>query len=225
MTFRHMISQGENSQREFIAAQGPLPGTIDDFWRMVWENRVSVMVMLTQCVEKGRTKCEKYWPDEGVQEIYGDLVVHLRSQSVLPDYIIRVIDITHGSQSRMIKHFHFMRWPDHGCPEKTSMLLSFVSSVRAHMPHSDTGPMLVHCSAGVGRTGTFIALDQLLRQIHRQTTEVDMFGLVLTMRDHRTQMVQTENQYIYIHDCLADALAKDQESDDDQSYAEDDERE
>ncbi|XP_070188527.1 receptor-type tyrosine-protein phosphatase H-like [Littorina saxatilis] len=214
---------GENSQREFIAAQGPLPGTIDDFWRMVWENRVSVMVMLTQCVEKGRTKCEKYWPDEGVQEIYGDLVVHLRSQSVLPDYIIRVIDITHGSQSRMIKHFHFMRWPDHGCPEKTSMLLSFVSSVRAHMPHSDTGPMLVHCSAGVGRTGTFIALDQLLRQIHRQTTEVDMFGLVLTMRDHRTQMVQTENQYIYIHDCLADALAKDQESDDDQSYAEDDE--
>lgn len=210
---------GENHQREFIAAQGPLPGTVDDFWRMVWENRVCVMVMLTQCVEKGKTKCERYWPDEGVQTIYGDLVVQVRSQSVLPDYIIRVIDIKLGNQSRMIKHFHFMRWPDHGCPERTSMLLNFVSSVRAHMPHSGAGPTLVHCSAGVGRTGTFIALDRLLLQI-RQKTQVDIFNLVFEMREHRMQMVQTENQYVYIHDCLADALTKDKESDDDQSDSE-----
>ncbi|XP_076467142.1 receptor-type tyrosine-protein phosphatase H-like isoform X2 [Babylonia areolata] len=213
---------GENHQREFIAAQGPLPGTVDDFWRMVWENRVGVIVMLTQCTEKGKTKCEKYWPDERVQTIYGDLVVEVRSQSVLPDYIIKVIDVKLGSESRMIKHFHFMRWPDHGCPERTSMLLNFVSSVRAHMPHYGAGPTLVHCSAGVGRTGTFIAIDRLLLQI-RQRSHVDIFNLVLTMREHRMLMVQSENQYVYIHDCLADALTTDKESDDEQSEDEEDE--
>ncbi|KAK7480743.1 hypothetical protein BaRGS_00028004, partial [Batillaria attramentaria] len=136
---------GEKHQREFIAAQGPLPATVDDFWRMVWENRVTIIVMLTQCVEKGKVKCEKYWPEEGESVYHGDLCVHVRSQSVLPDYIIRVIDINLGPQTRMIKHFHFMRWPDHGCPEAPAMLLNFVSAVRAHMPHSGSGPTLVHC--------------------------------------------------------------------------------
>lgn len=213
---------GDKHRREFIAAQGPLPATVDDFWRMVWENKVAVIVMLTQCVEKGKVKCEKYWPEEGESVYHGDLCVQVRSQSVLPDYIIRVIDITLGNHTRMIKHFHFMRWPDHGCPERPAMLLSFVSAVRAHMPHSGSGPTLVHCSAGVGRTGTFIALDQLLQQIRRQS-EVDIFALVLNMRDHRIHMVQTENQYIYIHDCLVDALCTDTDEEESEESEEEEE--
>ncbi|ESO85747.1 hypothetical protein LOTGIDRAFT_130294, partial [Lottia gigantea] len=202
---------GYNGKREYIAAQGPLPSTTDDFWRMLWENQVSVVVMLTQCMEKGRVKCEKYWPDSTDPVYYGDLVVQLRSESNLPDYNIRLflyLCILQGMKSRTIKQFHFLKWPDFGCPEKTWLLLNFVTAVRAHLSNSCTGPIVVHCSAGVGRTGTFIATDMLLQQIP-DSEEIDIFGLVLEMRENRSLMVQTENQYIYIHDCIRDALIDD----------------
>ncbi|XP_050392227.1 receptor-type tyrosine-protein phosphatase eta [Patella vulgata] len=201
---------GYNSKREYIAAQGPLPATLDDFWRMIWEHHISVAVMLTQCKEKNTTKCERYWPETNEPIYFGDLIVRMRSESVLPDYVIRIIDVQLGIKKRTVKQFHFLKWPDFGCPEKTWLLLNFVTAVRAHIPNTPNGPMLVHCSAGVGRTGTFVAVDVLLQKI-RDSDEVDIFDLVLEMRENRPLMVQTENQYVYIHDCIRDALMDDTE--------------
>ncbi|XP_035825658.1 tyrosine-protein phosphatase 10D [Aplysia californica] len=210
---------GFRGPREYIAAQGPLPSTTEDFWRMVWENGVTAVVMLTQCVERGKVKCEEYWPADPSTPVYfGDLHVTLRSASVLPDYVIRVMDVKLGNYNRTIHQFHFLKWPDFGCPDKTYLLLNLVAAVRDHTPHNPNHPMLVHCSAGVGRTGTFIALDILLQQIRTDDiSTVDIFGLVLSMRKNRPLMVQRENQYIYIYDCLRDAMMD--ESEDEASVA------
>lgn len=196
---------GYHSKREYIAAQGPLPGTKDDFWRMVWEQNVSVVVMVTQAVERGRVKCEIYWPTGTDPVYFGDLVIQLRSESNLSDYILRILDVQLGDQKREVKHFHFLKWPDFGCPANTSLLINFIQTVRSYMPYTATGPTIIHCSAGVGRTGTFIAIDWLLQHI-REHPEVDIFGLILEMRSYRVNMVQTEDQYIFIHQCIDDHL-------------------
>ncbi|XP_067950594.1 receptor-type tyrosine-protein phosphatase beta-like [Watersipora subatra] len=197
---------GFMSRREYIATQGPLPGTIDHFWRMVWEQNVSTIVMLTQLIEKNRRKCEQYWPDE-VDEgsAYGDLVVTLVSTSILPEYTIRIFDVQMKDAKRTVKHFSVSFWPDFGCPEETSSLLNLVRVVRSHLKPEPRGPLVVHCSAGVGRTGTYIAVDRLLQEI-QENDEIDIFAMVLEMRDYRCKMVQTEDQYVYIHDCLKAAL-------------------
>ncbi|CAH1798657.1 unnamed protein product, partial [Owenia fusiformis] len=197
---------GYNSPREFIAAQGPLPGTKDDFWRMIWEQNVSLIVMVTQLIERGRVKCEQYWPKEvGEPEFFGDLQVTLRSQSVLADYTIRVLDVTLGSTSRTLKHFNYTMWPDFGCPDTTESLLNFVRVTRGYITPDVTGPICIHCSAGVGRTGTFIAVDRLLQHMKAHDS-LDIFGIVMEMREYRCNMVQTEDQYIFIHDCINDVL-------------------
>ncbi|CAE1169147.1 PTPRB [Acanthosepion pharaonis] len=196
---------GYHSKREYIAAQGPLPGTKDDFWRMVWEQNVSVVVMVTQAVERGRIKCEIYWPTGTDPVYFGDLVIQLRSESNLSDYILRILDVQLGDQKREVKHFHFLKWPDFGCPANTSLLINFIQTVRSYMPYTATGPTIIHCSAGVGRTGTFIAIDWLLQHI-REHSEVDIFGLILEMRGYRVNMVQTEDQYIFIHQCIDDHM-------------------
>ncbi|XP_013387209.1 receptor-type tyrosine-protein phosphatase eta isoform X2 [Lingula anatina] len=198
---------GYRSKREFIAAQGPLPATKDDFWRMIWEQNVTLVVMVTQCVERGRIKCEQYWPKDTEAEYYGDLVVQMRSESTLSDYTIRILDVQLGNNTRTVRHFNFTVWPDFGCPDTTRSLLEFVKVVRTHIKPDIQGPICVHCSAGVGRTGTFIAVDRLLQHI-REHNEVDIFGLVLEMRENRCNMVQTEDQYIYIHECIKDAIAQ-----------------
>lgn len=204
---------GLRGPREYIAAQGPLPNTIDDFWRLIWENGVTAVVMLTQCMERGKVKCEEYWPqDPNTTHNVGDLHVTLRSTSVLPDYVIRVMDVTLGNRNRTIHQVHFLKWPDFGCPDKTYLLLNLVAAVRDHTPHNPNNPMLIHCSAGVGRTGTFIALDILLQQIRNDNVKhVDIFGLILKMRDNRCMMVQREPQYIYIFDCLRDFITDEPE--------------
>lgn len=196
---------GYQSKREYIAAQGPLPGTKDDFWRMIWEQNVSVVVMVTQAVERGRIKSEIYWPTGTDPVYFGDLVVQLRSESNLSDYILRILDVQLGEQKREVKHFHFLKWPDFGCPANTSLLINFILTVRSYMPYTATGPTIIHCSAGVGRTGTFIAIDWLLQHI-REHQDVDIFNLILEMRNYRVNMVQTEDQYIFIHQCIADHL-------------------
>ncbi|XP_067950911.1 receptor-type tyrosine-protein phosphatase H-like isoform X1 [Watersipora subatra] len=199
---------GYSSKREYIATQGPLPGTIDHFWRMIWEQNVSMVVMLTQCIERGRRKCEPYWP-ENMEEaaIYGDLVVTKRSESILPEYTIRIFDIQMATRKRPCIMFHFTHWPDFGCPETCDSLLKFITDIRMHFTKETgrCGPIVVHCSAGVGRTGTYIAVDRLLQHI-QDHDEIDIFNLVLEMRNYRCRMVQTEDQYIYIHDCLKEAL-------------------
>ncbi|XP_068132782.1 receptor-type tyrosine-protein phosphatase beta-like isoform X2 [Hyperolius riggenbachi] len=200
---------GNNFRREYIATQGPLPGTKDDFWKMVWEQNVHNIVMVTQCVEKGRVKCDHYWPFDQDSLYYGDLIVQMLSESVLPEWTIREFKICSEDQldaARLVRHFHYTVWPDHGVPETTQSLIQFVRTVRDYINRTPgTGPTAVHCSAGVGRTGTFIALDRLLQQVDTKDS-VDIYGAVYDLRLHRVHMVQTECQYLYLHQCVRDVL-------------------
>ncbi|KAF7656249.1 hypothetical protein LDENG_00044620 [Lucifuga dentata] len=200
---------GNNFRREYIATQGPLPGTKDDFWKMVWEQNVYNVVMVTQCVEKGRVKCDHYWPFDQDPLYYGDLIVQMLSESVLPEWTIREFRICSEEQlscTRLVRQFHYTVWPDHGVPETTHSLIQFVRTVRDYINRTPgSGPTVAHCSAGVGRTGTFITLDRLLQQLDMKDT-VDVYGAVFDLRLHRSHMVQTECQYAYLHLCVRDVL-------------------
>ncbi|XP_033997468.1 receptor-type tyrosine-protein phosphatase beta isoform X6 [Trematomus bernacchii] len=197
---------GYNSRKEFIAAQGPLPGTVNDFWRMIWEKNVRSLVMLTRCNEQGRVKCEQYWA-QGTKH-FENITVTTTSEIALEDWTIRDFDIKNvkTAETRSVRHFHFTAWPDHGVPQTTELLISFRHLVREHMDQfSRHSPTVVHCSAGVGRTGTFIAIDHLMFQIERENI-VDVFGIVYDLRMHRPLMVQTEDQYVFLNQCAIDII-------------------
>ncbi|PWA24706.1 hypothetical protein CCH79_00010052, partial [Gambusia affinis] len=197
---------GYLSRKEYIAAQGPLPATVNEFWRMVWEKNVQTLVMLTRCNEQGRVKCEQYW-SSGTKHCE-DIIVTTTSEIQLEDWTIRDFDIKNvkTTEVRSVRHFHFTAWPDHGVPETTELLISFRHLVREHMnQYSRNSPTVVHCSAGVGRTGTFIAIDRLIFQIERENT-VDVYGIVHDLRMHRPLMVQTEDQYVFLNQCALDLI-------------------
>ncbi|XP_059191053.1 receptor-type tyrosine-protein phosphatase eta isoform X2 [Centropristis striata] len=197
---------GYNSRKEYIAAQGPLPATVSDFWRMVWEKNVQTLVMLTRCNEQGRVKCEQYW-DDGTKH-FNNITVTTTSDIPLEDWTIREFDIKNvkTAETRSVRQFHFTAWPDHGVPQTTELLISFRHLVREHMDqYSRHSPTVVHCSAGVGRTGTFIAIDHLIFQIERENI-VDVYGIVHDLRMHRPLMVQTEDQYVFLNQCALDII-------------------
>ncbi|XP_022610174.1 receptor-type tyrosine-protein phosphatase eta isoform X3 [Seriola dumerili] len=197
---------GYNSRKEFIAAQGPLPTTVNEFWRMIWEKNVQTLVMLTRCNEQGRVKCEQYW-SSGMKH-FENITVTTTSEIPLEDWTIRDFDIKNvkTAETRSVRHFHFTAWPDHGVPETTELLISFRHLVREHMDqYSRHSPTVVHCSAGVGRTGTFIAIDRLIFQIERENI-VDVYGIVHDLRMHRPLMVQTEDQYVFLNQCAMDII-------------------
>ncbi|NXC60826.1 PTPRV phosphatase, partial [Aleadryas rufinucha] len=199
---------GYTSQQEFIATQGPLKKTIEDFWRLVWEQNVCNIIMLTVCMENGRVLCDHYWPSESAPVSYGQVRVHLLMQSSSEEWTIREFKLWHeGLQAeRLVSHLHYTAWPDHGIPESTTSIMTFRELVREHIQSTkDAGPTLVHCSAGVGRTGTFIALDRLLQQM-KQEKVVDIFGVVYTLRMNRYLMIQTLSQYIFLHSCILDKI-------------------
>ncbi|XP_071360006.1 receptor-type tyrosine-protein phosphatase beta isoform X5 [Trachinotus anak] len=197
---------GYNSRKEFIAAQGPLPTTVNEFWRMIWEKNVQTLVMLTRCNEQGRVKCEQYW-SSGTKH-FENITVTTTSEIPLEDWTIRDFDIKNvkTAETRSVRHFHFTAWPDHGVPETTELLISFRHLVREHMDqYSRHSPTVVHCSAGVGRTGTFISIDRLIFQIERENI-VDVYGIVHDLRMHRPLMVQTEDQYVFLNQCAMDII-------------------
>ncbi|XP_055577892.1 receptor-type tyrosine-protein phosphatase eta isoform X3 [Falco cherrug] len=198
---------GYNSKKAFIAAQGPLPSTIEDFWRMIWEKNIYSIVMLTKCVEQARTKCEQYWPDKQSKS-YGDITVTMVSEVVLPEWTIRdfTVEKSNTPESHTVRQFHFTSWPDHGVPETTDLLINFRHLVHEYSSQNPIdSPTLVHCSAGVGRTGTFIAIDRLIQQIEMENT-VDVYGVVYDLRMHRPLMVQTEDQYVFLNQCVMDII-------------------
>ncbi|XP_014671062.1 PREDICTED: tyrosine-protein phosphatase 10D-like [Priapulus caudatus] len=195
---------GFNSPREYIVTQGPLPSTRDDFWRMVWEQNTRSIVMLTRCIEKGREKCDHYWPIDSEQTYYGEIQVAVLNESKYPYWTISEFKVTLDMESRVVRHFHFTAWPDFGVPEHTQTLIKFVRAMRDRAQYSPH-PIIAHCSAGVGRSGTFIVIDRLI-QLIKQSDTVDIFGNVYEMRKERVWMVQTEQQYICIHNSLRTVL-------------------
>ncbi|XP_032884717.1 receptor-type tyrosine-protein phosphatase F isoform X9 [Amblyraja radiata] len=195
---------GYRKQNAYIATQGPLPETLSDFWRMVWEQRTVTIVMMTRLEEKSRVKCDQYWPCRGT-ETYGMIQVTLLDTVELATYSVRTFAIykNGSSEKREVRQFQFMAWPDHGVPEYPTPILAFLRRVQTCNP-PDAGPMVVHCSAGVGRTGCFVVIDAMLERVKLEKT-VDIYGHVTCMRAQRNYMVQTEDQYIFIHEALLEA--------------------
>ncbi|XP_016099289.1 receptor-type tyrosine-protein phosphatase S isoform X6 [Sinocyclocheilus grahami] len=197
---------GYRKQNAYIATQGPLPETFGDFWRMVWEQRAATVVMMTRLEEKSRIKCDQYWPSRGT-ETYGMIQVTLLDTIELATFCLRTFSLhkNGSSEKREVRQFQFTAWPDHGVPEYPTPFLAFLRRVKTCNP-PDAGPIIAHCSAGVGRTGCFIVIDAMLERIKHEKT-VDIYGHVTLMRSQRNYMVQTEDQYSFIHDALLEAVA------------------
>uniref|UniRef100_A0AAR2JFG6 protein-tyrosine-phosphatase n=1 Tax=Pygocentrus nattereri TaxID=42514 RepID=A0AAR2JFG6_PYGNA len=181
----------------------PMQETVRDFWRMIWQENSASIVMVTNLVEVGRVKCVRYWPDE--TEVYGDIKVTLIETEPLAEYVIRTFTVQKKGhhEIREIRQFHFTSWPDHGVPCYATGLLGFVRQVKFLNP-PDAGPIVVHCSAGAGRTGCFIAVDIMLDMAENEGV-VDIFNCIRELRSQRVNMVQTEEQYVFVHDAILEA--------------------
>ncbi|CCQ25649.1 protein-tyrosine-phosphatase [Caenorhabditis elegans] len=196
---------GYDKPRSYIATQGPLPETFSDFWRMVWEEQSVTIVMLTNLEERSRVKCDQYWPSRGTAT-YGDIEVTLLESVHLAHYTMRTmrLKMVGEPEVREIKHLQYTAWPDHGVPDHPTPFLIFLKRVKTLNPN-DAGPIISHCSAGIGRTGAFIVIDCMLERLRYDNT-VDIYGCVTALRAQRSYMVQTEEQYIFIHDAVLDAV-------------------
>uniref|UniRef100_A0A1I7TSR6 protein-tyrosine-phosphatase n=1 Tax=Caenorhabditis tropicalis TaxID=1561998 RepID=A0A1I7TSR6_9PELO len=212
----------------FIAAQAPVEATIDDFWRMIWEQESYLIVMVANLTEKNRQQCAKYWPDEEITR-YGDIIVEPSGVSFHSDYAIRTFDIAHikdcgpdvipnengveyanvpivkghfAANSRRILQYHFTNWNDYKAPECSTGLLRFMYILR-ELPQFNDSPVVIHCSAGVGRTGTFITIDSMFDQCLAEG-KANVFEFVCNLRRQRNLMVQSVEQYVFIYKALAE---------------------
>ncbi|XP_054161906.1 tyrosine-protein phosphatase Lar-like isoform X2 [Oppia nitens] len=196
---------GYRKQNAYIATQGALPETFGDFWRMVWEQRSAAIVMMTKLEERTRIKCDQYWPSRGT-DTYGVMHVTLTNYEELASYCIRTFTLqrTGYVEQREVRQFQFTAWPDHGVPDHPTPFLMFLRRIKTMNP-PEAGPLIIHCSAGVGRTGCYIVIDSMLERLKYENT-IDIYGHVTCLRAQRNYTVQTEDQYIFIHDAVLEAV-------------------
>ncbi|XP_071117101.1 uncharacterized protein [Haliotis cracherodii] len=213
------IMHSYNQRKTYIAAQAPNKKTVGDFWRMIWEHSCSAVVMLTGLVEETKVKCEQYWPTDGAMDV-GLFTVEVEVTQIRANFTMRHMKVTSKAtgESRSVIQFHFTSWPDHGVPD-TLALASYIWLVRQTVEGTN-GPLLVHCSAGIGgtgrdmyivdyfsagigRTGTYIAVDSLIDQARGEGV-VDVLGYVSVMRAQRKNMIQTAAQYECVFHCLVE---------------------
>ncbi|XP_061180584.1 receptor-type tyrosine-protein phosphatase C-like [Saccostrea echinata] len=193
--------------RKYIASQGPKPNTLSDHWLMIWQENVNVIIMLTNLVEGSKKKCGQYWPDSEEEEMtYGDISVRLLKEKHYAYYVIRHLQARRNSESttKDVIQMHYTHWPDHGVPDPVDLMIFHKHVVRIQ-EKSKNSVLLVHCSAGIGRTGTFLALDELYRYgcIHGTFNAVDY---VKTMREDRMNMIQNVDQYVCLHFALNESF-------------------
>ncbi|XP_065670329.1 receptor-type tyrosine-protein phosphatase S-like isoform X2 [Hydra vulgaris] len=187
----------------YIATQAPNNETIVDFWRMIFHEKPKAIVMLTNLVENGKAKCAQYWPESN--EEYGGLNVCVTKTENFADYIIRYISLNFKEVNHHFIHMQFTSWPDNGCPEYSTMLLNFCHRFRCLVPYTDKSLTVVHCSAGVGRTGTFIIVNEMLQLINTEQ-KIDIFNYFEAIRQDRMQMVQSKEQYVFVYDAIYEAV-------------------
>ncbi|XP_053368952.1 receptor-type tyrosine-protein phosphatase C [Clarias gariepinus] len=196
--------EGYKESNKYIAAQGPKEETVGEFWTMIWEQKSSIIVMVTRCEEGNKNKCAQYWPSlERETEIFEDLVVKIKGEETCPDYIIRHLTLMNRkekSAEREVTHIQFTSWPDHGVPSDPGLLLKLRRRVNS-FKNFFSGPIVIHCSAGVGRTGTYIGIDAMIESLEAEG-RVDIYGYVVKLRRQRCLMVQVEAQYVLIHTAL-----------------------
>lgn len=192
---------GYRYKRNYIACQGPLPETVDDFWRMIYEHNSNIIVMLTKCNENGQEKCHQYYPNERSMR-YMHFIVEPITEYNMSQYVLRefrIIDSRDG-QSRTVRQFHFIDWPEHGVPQRADYFIEFITQVHKTKEQfgQDHCPITVHCSCGVGRTGVFIALSVVLERMQNEGV-VDLFETVRSLRTQRPGMIQNEDQYQFLY--------------------------
>ncbi|XP_053743192.1 tyrosine-protein phosphatase non-receptor type 3 isoform X1 [Synchiropus splendidus] len=196
------VSPPESGLRlRYVAAQGPLPQTCSHFWQTVWEQHCHTVIMLTTLTERGRTKCHQYWPHPPETKDYGHMQVKCHSEECNLAYVTRRFTLIHTQrgEERAVTHLQYVAWPDHGVPDDPSDFLLFINSVRAR--RKDDEPLMVHCSAGIGRTGVLITMEAALALVD-QGQPVFPLDIVKTLRDQRAMMVQTTSQFQFICEAI-----------------------
>ncbi|XP_065886416.1 uncharacterized protein [Dysidea avara] len=201
---------GYGEKKAYIASQGPKDTSVIDFWKLIWEQNIRTVVMLTRIVEAGKFKCYQYWPSKG-SKLYGNIRVTTVDEVQLANYCTRRFTIEQILNGRSIKvykvhQFHFSAWPDHGVPSYSSDILEFHKRINKQHQRRTNSPMLVHCSAGVGRSGTFIAIDTEIQRI-RQEGIVDVYNCVQKMRFWRGAMIQSTAQYEFVYTSLLEYIS------------------
>ncbi|XP_063800226.1 mucin-19-like [Pseudophryne corroboree] len=198
---------GYRSKTEFIAAQSPLPGAGRVVWSLIWEKRINTIAVLSSCLEYGKGHSEQYWPSSEAKA-FGDIIVTLMSEKILCDWTVRDFMVTNvkNNESRQVRQFHLTAWTENGDLSERAVLIHFVNLVRQHRKeYSATFPALVLCRAAAGRSGIFIALDRIINQLEDDNM-VDVYGTVYDLHLHRPSMVQSEAQYIFLHQCTLDII-------------------
>ncbi|XP_061180752.1 receptor-type tyrosine-protein phosphatase alpha-like [Saccostrea echinata] len=189
-------------KRRYIATQGPRKNTIQDFWAMIWQENIRVIVMVTKLTEGSTIKCEQYWPGQGDQMTSGQFCLQLMSQKDYANYTQRDINIANKKTKvvKTVNQFQFTAWPDHGTPSPIELLVFYRHVMRLMQMYPDS-LLVVHCSAGIGRTGTFIALDALYKHGLKEGN-IDVVEYVKIMREDRMNMIQNAGQYVFLYKAL-----------------------
>ncbi|VDO11127.1 unnamed protein product [Brugia timori] len=199
---------GYRQRGAYIATQGPMPYTVNDFWRMIWEHESSIVVMLIRTMETCREKCYEYWPSElGAQ--FGYLVVEPIAEYNMSQYVLREFRITdtESGQTKTLRHFQYVEWPDHCPPKSAELFIDFIHQVhRTKTQFGVDGPITVHCSTGAGRTGVFIALSVIIDRMKLEHV-IDVFTTVKLLRTERQNMVQDKDQYHFCYQAALEFLA------------------
>uniref|UniRef100_A0A673VKH7 protein-tyrosine-phosphatase n=1 Tax=Suricata suricatta TaxID=37032 RepID=A0A673VKH7_SURSU len=200
-SYVNMEIPAANLVNKYIAAQGPLPHTCAQFWQVVWDQKLSLIVMLTTLTERGRTKCHQYWPDPPDVMEHGNFHIRCQSEDCTIAYVFRemLVTNTETGEEHTVTHLQYVAWPDHGVPDDSSDFLEFVNYVRSL--RVDGEPVLVHCSAGIGRTGVLVTMETAMCLIERNLP-VYPLDIVRKMRDQRAMMVQTSSQYKFVCEAI-----------------------